>query len=337
MGTPVLSPANIDSKQFSHDFPGFDPRPDWARPQGAPREQDWTKIDLEKQAIDLDRIMKLMNPVCGTVVNMNPFALKVNGVLHDDLIVPACPDDLPYIRYRISHYKAAYKDQGEAKYVVYGEPPLQLAYEFEREFFEQGGVFFYPGDFPLEGDVLDSKFIRPEGRLFSETTIRESMESAKKRQIAWCQKYFNEAQNEWNAQNGNRKIIGEWHRRAALVLLKYREIEEADKPVWMSLKREQTRMTVCPVCDNTVRKAAVLCTSCGFPFDPIKAYDLGMITPESTHLRRASDEDLLARGLDPAKYKPAYKKAKKAKAVETAPEVEATEPADEATGEDNGF
>src|SRR5256885_4475985 len=163
MSSNAVSPVNIDPKQFHHDFAGFDPRPDWAR-NGAPREQDWTKLELERQAMDLDRIMMLMNPVCGTVVNSNPFSLTVNGVLHSDLVVPACPDHLPYVCYRISHYKTAYKDQGEAKFVIYGEPPLQLAYEFEREFFEMGGVYFYPGDFAPEEDVLDKKFIRPEGR-----------------------------------------------------------------------------------------------------------------------------------------------------------------------------
>jgi hypothetical protein len=335
MSTNSVSPVNIDPKQFAHDFPGFDPRPEWAR-NGAPREQDWTKLELERQATDLDRIMTLMNPVCGTVVNMNPFPLKVNGVLHDDLVVPACPDNLPYIRYRIGHYKTAFKDQGEAKFVVYGEPPLQLAYEFEREFFEMGGVYFYPGDFPPETDVvLDTKFIRPEGRSFTEITIREARDAAQKRQLAWCWKYFNEAQNEWNAQNGNRKIIGEWHRRAALVLLKHREIEESDKPLWMNLKREQTKMTTCPVCDNAVRKAAVICQHCGFPFDPIKAYDLGMITPDSTHLRRASDEDLLSRGIDPAKHKPGLKKGKKTKPAEEV--AEPTEPQGDEGEEGNGF
>lgn len=305
---------------FNIEFPGL--RPELAlegkQVAASPEEQRYRSLIAEVFEIEEAR-----GTTTASVINMNPFRLKVNGVLHDDLVVPACPDDAAYVQYPIPYFKMDKKDLGDGVFIPYAEPPIKLAYDFEREFYEHGGVFFVPGIQPLS-EIMDKEVKRNiKGEPLQ--NVKHLFDIAEKRMLKYCWAKYHEANTEWAKPNGQRAIVNEIHRRSVLTLMKAGELK--DKPVWVAMKPgEGKQLQKCPACKHDAEAGAII-HSCGYVWDVIEAYDLGMISHDHTAIRRMGAEQMLARGLDPAAYLPGYKLADEAP-KETAAEKKAREKAE---------
>src|ERR1700761_5010715 len=90
-----------------------------------------------------------------TILNLNPFPLRINGGVFFPDEVPGCPPGKPFSVHVIRETRWGHKDLGcDAQNVMQMEPvpaiPLVLAAEYIREFVQQdggfGGVLCYVGD-----------------------------------------------------------------------------------------------------------------------------------------------------------------------------------------------
>ncbi len=90
-----------------------------------------------------------------TILNLNPFPLKINGGVFFPEEIAACPPGKPYTIHVIRETRWGHKDLGcDAQNMMQMEPvpaiPLVLAAEYIREYVQQdggfGGVLCYVGD-----------------------------------------------------------------------------------------------------------------------------------------------------------------------------------------------
>jgi hypothetical protein len=283
--------------QFTHDYP--DVRPDLAL-QGKQVDPSPETQRYQKLISELHSQMNLQGYAAASVINMNPFPLEVNGVLFDDIVVPACPPEQPFIRARIGHYKTFTADMGDAVLVPKAAVPVQLAYEFEREFQWGGGVFFYPGDiepFDKNGNLVNTKVDRSNlAGLRGEkpVSIAELYKRAEDLLIKTCWKRVHYATAEFTRPNGMRNAVNELHRNAVKVLIARNRMLPTDKPAWAEIQRgEALAVEKCKVCRKDVEQGAVLCSNCGYVFDVEAAFEGGMIGMDNPQLRRLGAKKLL--------------------------------------------
>ena len=311
-----------NAANFKKEYTGFDPSPlAKGRGKGA-----WV-IALERKVIALHTAMKAMQPPPCVVVNMNPFPLRVNGTLFDDLVVPACPPQYDFITYEIPAYKFCTGDEGDLKFSLTPVPPMALAYEFEREFGGeecQGGVFYYPGKLsihlpdqpgkfnPAIASTVVTRLASSAGDL-EDVTIGDLYQRALGKMRAYCLKLVNEANNEFNKPNGQRNIVTQAHRRAAVVAVNHGWI--ADAPSWVNRTKEEARYgEKCPGCRAQLEVDQVRCSKCLHVIDVEKAFELGMIHSDDPAMRRLGAEKLLDMGFDHDQIKyliPSYEPAEK--------------------------
>src|SRR5271156_2307858 len=114
--------------------------------------QRWTA----KRYAEIQRLLKQAEadrPV--TILNLNPFPLKINGGVFFPEEIAACPPGRPYTIHVIRDTRWGHKDLGcDAQNMMQMEPvpaiPLVLAAEYIREYVQQdggfGGVLCYVGD-----------------------------------------------------------------------------------------------------------------------------------------------------------------------------------------------
>ena len=114
--------------------------------------QRWTA----KRYAEIQRLLKQAEadkPV--TILNLNPFPLKINGGVFFPEEIAACPPGKPYTVHVIRETRWGHKDLGcDAQNMMQMEPvpaiPLVLAAEYIREYVQQdggfGGVLCYVGD-----------------------------------------------------------------------------------------------------------------------------------------------------------------------------------------------
>lgn len=297
MATPPVLPvvtnpeAEENARQFGKDF-GVQYGPAGGGPR---RNIGKEMLQLEKETRELHILMRSMQPPPAFVVNMQNFPLHVNGVLHDGLVAPPCPDHEKYVVYLIQTYMVAVKDGGDGKFTPYAEPPMKLALDFEREFGGedgQGGVCYLPGtqDILKTPGAKVTRIVDALGNT-EDTTVEQVLNRAEARMIAFAQQRYQEAETEWVKPNGQRNIIQEPHRRAALILLSRGLI--AQKPVWMTMTRAEANIGAnCPSCMAQTQKGQIMCNKCPYVLDVDKAWSEGIINKDNPALRRLGAEKL---------------------------------------------
>lgn len=323
MGAPPVIPAHTydeeNARQFARDFPDL-------KPNQGNRGKGKEVVALERRVRDLHVTMRAMEPPACVIVNMNPFPLTIAGPLHDGIYVPPCPEGEEYAVKVIKDYGISVADEGDAKYVPHAEPPMKLAFDFERIFGDEagyGGVFYYPGSVELlkKRETKVQRIIDAQGNI-ENVTIAELFDRARTRQLVLCEKMYAEAELEWNKPNGQRNIITERHKRSALVLLRAGKISE--KPVWISLTRTEANIgEKCPSCTKQLQKKQVKCDSCDYIVDIERAVELSIVERDNPQLKRLgvdrlielrfSDEEIawLCPGYDPETYAADAKEAEK--------------------------
>lgn len=239
-----------------------------------------TKRLLKSQNEEINKMKRIgFRPV--TIINLLPFKLQINGVLHSryNTVVPPAPSEpqkkggIPYGRRVLDRIYFDHKDlgsdmQGIDQFIAVPWLPIELAQDFDREYNEiqgTGAVFFYEGDNVPE----------------TSPGLMHQLKEAQKSLFKWCDKKCQEADLEWS-NDESRKNIGETHREAWRIMFRAGVVTADSQPPWLHAINTagRTAPELCPGCEKP--KAGAVCVNCGNVFKPLIAYREAMI--EFTHV-----------------------------------------------------
>ena len=183
-----------------------------------------------------------------TILNLNPFPLKINGgVFFPEEIAP-CPPGKPYTIHVIRETRWGHKDLGcDAQNMMQMEPvpaiPLVLAAEYIREYVQQdggfGGVLCYVGDHDPASIKKGATIRVPEvaysdrGEFYVEVRERDFHETLaairKKRNTSILQRL--QSANAWYENDSQRMNVNDTHRDLARLAVEEGLIPEL--PRWV--------------------------------------------------------------------------------------------------------
>ena len=201
--------------------------------------QRWTA----KRYAEIQRLLKQAEadkPV--TILNLNPFPLKINGGVFFPEEIAACPPGKPYTIHVIRETRWGHKDLGcDAQNMMQMEPvpaiPLVLAAEYIREYVQQdggfGGVLCYVGDHDPASIKKGGTIRVPEvaysdrGEFYVEVRERDFHETLtairKKRNTSILQRL--QSANAWYENDSQRMNVNDTHRDMARLA-----VEEGSDP-----------------------------------------------------------------------------------------------------------
>lgn len=216
-----------------------------------------------------------------TIVNLMPFPLNVNGVLHARLAdaggdqVPACPVGIDYRKKVIKEPQWSIRDEGAGmdnvdNYTPIPWLPAELAEDYANEFLDRmgcGGVIVLNGDREPTQDELDN---------------------ARKARNRWLLRKVQEAEADWADNSGRgRKNITEIHRKAAEILMHDKVLKH--QPAWLlETNNEAQKPEPCPACGVVADRNAIICKECRYVYKPLDAYKTGMIEYGNVAMDRLS-------------------------------------------------
>jgi hypothetical protein len=242
----------------------------------------------QRRQAELQRMTRMDWPKA-SVVNLMPFPLNVNGVIHARLAekdghqVPACKVGEDYVHFVIKDLHWTIRDDGAGmdnvdNYTPLSVAPMELAEDYRREFLDRmgvGGVIVYAGDAKPDSEDLKQKLA--EARLARNE---------------WLMRKVREAETDWADASGNgRKNITELHRKAAEVLLYDRMLKH--QPAWLLAVNaaDGALPDPCPGCGEVADPRAVLCKSCRYVFSPVAAYKAAVIEYDHVSMQRLKKEE----------------------------------------------
>jgi len=227
---------------------------------------------LHRTRIEMQEMLKDMRYFPWSVVNLMPYPLNVNGVLHSRIAVngnqiPACPIGSPYVQKVISEIQWDVKDNGAGfdnidNFASIPWIPKKLAEDYIHEFIDGAhwGVIAY------EGDGL------PDSTPGLKHKLQEA-EAARNRYIlAQCQI----ADSIWGMPTRRIEVVNH-HRDAAAMALHLKIISR--KPEWLVANPVVLGQNTepCPNCGEIPEKRFAQCKTCGFVYDPLRAYKMALI------------------------------------------------------------
>lgn len=315
--------------KFTSAFPEIDPLRGTpaGRPSGMSEE---VRMCLE-MALDIDRRLSEVGVPPACVVNMNPFVLKPDGTVFESgfeiagapfpidyekeaaegnklsrfrtdlgLLKSVYKRPIPYRRTIIGRYSFSIADHGDARFIPREHVPSALARECEQQLYGFGGVVSYVGDFPADDPRATTwKTFEDLRAPRTHEALQERLHQAFDRMVANMEGLVRQANIAFRSPNrAGFNDVNHAHRRAALYLFQIGKL--ATKPEWIEISRAEADIAdPCPVCKTEGKIGAVLCSNCGYVWDPAQAYVLGMIDPENNSLRRLTPQALEGLGLDP--------------------------------------
>lgn len=250
-------------------------------------------LRLEQGSRELMIQMEAQGWMPAMVINLNPWPIKVNGVLHTE-ILPACEFGEKYSAVCIGTYQQDTRDRGDGNWTCHAFVPMQLAQDFieECKITKWGGVFYYPGRMLPDDPHMPQEL---------KERVQKEWRAAEKKQLSWARACFNLADRAYNQPNGDKRIIGDLERKAALWLLSKGYIKEKDKPRWVDATNEEAALQVeCPGCRKKADPQAIACGTgnCTYVFRPYEAYINGMVLETHPSLKRLPQRVLNELGLE---------------------------------------
>jgi hypothetical protein len=288
--------VEVDSKAeretFANVFPGAAPPVEDGRiyEGRAPRETagvSEAQVKYFNRLIGAEQRLRLMGVVPTTVLNMNPYQLKLNSTLVGDIVIAPCPKGRPYSVTVLRQVRWSREDDSDG----IGNPipwvPIHYAREFEDTYYLNGGVVVYQGD----GEKVD-----PATQAAKDPAIQRNMEAAKARLLAFAREKVREANNEFNTPNRvGARNINDIHRSLAALL---HDETGQELPVWIEKVPGQHGLGFkCKQCAAVPNSEAILCPNCGYVLDPRKAFEIGSIDIEDVSLTRLERPELEAMGI----------------------------------------
>jgi uncharacterized Zn finger protein (UPF0148 family) len=267
--------------------------------------QRWTA----KRFGEMQRLLKQTEadrPV--TILNLNPFPLKINGGVYFPDEVPACPPGKPYSVHVIKATRWGHKDLGcDAQNMMQMEPvpaiPVVLAAEYIREFVQQeggfGGVLCYIGDQNPASFKRDASIRVPEvaynelGEFYVEVYERdfhETLASVTEKRNASILRRLQSA-NSWYENDSQRMNVNDTHRDMARLALAEGLIPELPRWVLQAHQLHAKQPDPCPSCASQPKNGATLCANCGHVFDVVAAYKNARISYGAVEMDRLTAEE----------------------------------------------
>ncbi len=219
-----------------------------------------------------------------SIINLMPFPLNVNGVLHARLAepggdqVPACPVGKEFVQKVINEPQWSIRDEGAGmdnvdNYTPIPWLPMELAEDYAVEFLDRmgcGGVVIYEG---------------------AEAPTEAALQKARTARNRWLLRKVHEAEADWADTSGRgRKNITEMHRKAAEILLHEQILK--NQPAWLLVTNtDAERVEPCPGCGLVADSKAVICKDCRYVYKPLEAYQATLIEYDHISFDRMSLED----------------------------------------------
>ncbi len=267
--------------------------------------QRWTV----KRYAEIQRLLKQAEadkPV--TILNLNPFPLKINGGVFFPEEIAACPAGKPYTIHVIRETRWGHKDLGcDAQNMMQMEPvpaiPLVLAAEYIREYVQQdggfGGVLCYVGDHDPATIKKGGTIRVPEvaysdrGEFYVEVRERDFHETLtairSKRNSSILQRL--QSANAWYENDSQRMNVNDTHRDLARLALDEKLIPELPRWVMQANTLMEKHAEPCPSCAVTPKFGAILCTNCHHVFDVLQAYKNTRIAYGAVEMDRLTAEE----------------------------------------------
>lgn len=280
-----------EREAFSSEFPGVAPTVD---AQGRIPAVSEVKKGMSESAlkyltrvVGMDQRMKLQGIPPATILNMNPYPLRVNSTLMGDMVIDPCPPGKPYNIHVIRGYLVSREEGIEGD----GHPipwvPIVLAREFADTYYSNGGVVVYVGD---------GKKDSPEEFAKKEPALARNIEEARAKMQAWMLDRVRKADSEWKTGGVAIRNINNIDRACAAMLHDKGLI--AEMPQWMEKTPGKHGLGVaCPQCRSFPNSEALICPNCGFVLDPRKAFDTGLIEIDNAALTRLERPVLVEMGI----------------------------------------
>ena len=258
---------------------------------------------------DIQRMLKQAEadrPV--TILNLNPFPLKINGGVFFPDEIAACPPGKPYTIHVIRETRWGHKDLGcDAQNTMQMEPvpaiPLVLAAEYIREYVQQdggfGGVLCYVGDHPPISIKKGGTIRVPEvayndrGEFYVEVRERDFHETLaavrSKRNSSILQRL--QSANAWYENDSQRMNVNDTHRDLARLAVEEGLIPELPRWVMQANMLTDKHPDPCPSCAVIPKAGAILCVNCHHIFDVLQAYKLSRIAYTAVEMERLTADE----------------------------------------------
>lgn len=229
----------------------------------------------EKQREKMQKLQTLMTRLAITgvrtayVINMNPYSLKVNGVLLDDTIVPACPLGQDHIIFPIAKPMIAWRDDKDGDETPVEFLPVMLVRDFEHLYYKKGGVVVF------EASGNPKRPVPPEQEIAENPDLQEKIAAARSRMFNFASERYMAMETALRVPGSSaQRDVNDTDRALAALLLHNRLIPEA--PKWFApTKQEQDLVDPCARCKAEPKKGATMCAACGYILDPAQAFKLG--------------------------------------------------------------
>lgn len=221
-----------------------------------------------------------------TVISCLPIPLRTDSCLDPlrSATVEAVRDgeEFSFLVFKNPHLEPA-RVGPDAPLSCFDYQPIMLAKDFEGVYASHGGVFSYIGK---PEDVLDPKWEH-----------KAAWVAAKAKAIKWMESMHREARQYWD-----QKVyyaVREPHRAAIRRLYHLGYLKEL--PNELDKQRDTSiEYPTCPKCQKRAESPhAVECLHCHWIMDPRKAFELGVIDENSTHLERLTRATVKEMGISP--------------------------------------
>lgn len=197
-----------------------------------------------------------------TLLNMNPYELKLNSVLIGDIVIPPAPKGRPYSVTVLKEVRFDSCEGTDGDNFPVEVHPIQQAREFEKAHWGHGGLMIYKGDGSKEDPALTLK---------KDPALQRNFEEAYQRMIGYMREQVIEATSWYNSPNAiEKKAIQDKHRDFAMIL---HDQTGEELPPWVQKQPGKFGLgKACEVCGTVPNSTAFICPNCGEVLDPEKAF-----------------------------------------------------------------
>ena len=244
-----------------------------------------------------------------TIINMNPFALKINGGMYFPNAIPGCPLGKPYHVHVISNIIWGHKDLGcDAQNMMQMEPvpatPMVQAAEYILQFMQLGdesfgGVICYAGDAHPSTLKKDAVVSVPEinydedGQMYvvlRERKFHDMLDRARTVRNASIMREIQRA-NGWYENDDLRNLVSDKERDLARIALAEGLIPQLPRWVLQENTAFEKTPDPCPSCAVVPKAGAIICVNCQHCFDVIAAYKNARIAYGSVEFDRLTEAE----------------------------------------------
>lgn len=270
-------------------------------------EEDEKLQEVQK----VHRRMSEVGTLAATVVNMLPWPVQASGIhlMYDDMRIPACPIDQPYILKVISIYKVDLEDKG-GRFGADVVTPIAMANDIVRQMqpMKRGGMFQYVGDHrPGE----NPNPVKREWELKQMDLMKRMMVKHFRIKYREAEAYYQQ-----NNRRGLMNIVDE-HRLSTQWLLYHRLL--TTQPTWLTATREEADVPdSCSSCGQETG-AGFGCSNCGYILNPMAAFLAEEIEDDHQSLRRLTREQLDELGLNYVQTSAEYRAMRRQQASGSGP------------------